>query len=520
MTSLRNSLRRGAFKALLVVPMLALAPACTDLTVEPDDALTPGNAFKTEGEILAGVASVYANLRGTMWGWYNLSEISTDEMIVPTRGNDWFDNGRWLEIYRQTWTSSSGSALDDMNGTWNTLFAGVARANLMISVLEGQAPSATRDQTIAELRVLRAWYYYELMDLFGGVPLVTGTQLAQTPRVSRDSLFKFVEKELTEAGAKLPDTWGSSGYGRVTKGAADAILASMYINAPVFTGTVTTNGLTPGRTMYAEAIAAADRVINSSAGYQLNPNWKGNFSSTNEGSKENIFVIVHSSVAGLGMSLPMRTLHYNSVTTGNGGPWNGFAAIAETYRAFDPADQRRDIFLVGPQFSFDDGRAINDRAGARLIFTDTIGNADAAAENEGPRYNKFPPTSGVPNGDSHPNDFPLFRLAEMYLIKAEALARQNQVAPAMIELNRIHSKNFTPPQTLVATTQQQALDLILKERLLEFTGEAKRRQDLIRFGKYTDARRFKTAQQGYKILFPIPSTQIGANPLLDQNPGY
>jgi hypothetical protein len=108
----------------------------------------------------------------------------------------------------------------------------------------------------------------------------------------------------------------------------------------------------------------------------------------------------------------------------------------------------------------------------------------------------------------------------MYLIKAEALARQNQVGPAMIELNRIHSKNFTPPQTLVATTQQQALDLILKERLLEFTGEAKRRQDLIRFGKYTDARRFKTAQAGYKVLFPIPSTQIGANPLLDQNPGY
>src|SRR5207237_10657933 len=110
-TMLPKTLRRTAIGA----SVLALGMAgCTDLTETPRDALTPENAFKNDAEILAGAASVYAQLRRTQWGYYNLSEITTDEQIVPTRGSDWFDNGRWLEIYRQTWTSSSGSALDDM----------------------------------------------------------------------------------------------------------------------------------------------------------------------------------------------------------------------------------------------------------------------------------------------------------------------------------------------------------------------------------------------------------------------
>src|SRR3954467_1389854 len=204
-TFLKNSMRRVTRSAALVATMLALAPACTNLTEVPKDALTPDNAFKTDLEVLAGVASVYANLRGTLWGYYNLSEITTDELIVPTRGNDWYDNGRWLEIHRQAWTPNSGSALDDINGTWNTLFAGVAKANLMIDVMN-KSTSASKDQTIAELRTLRAWNYYMLMDFFGGVPLVTSTELGTNARVSRDSIFRFVEAELKAATPALPAT--------------------------------------------------------------------------------------------------------------------------------------------------------------------------------------------------------------------------------------------------------------------------------------------------------------------------
>ena len=102
-----KSVRRIALGALLVVPGVVAFAACTDLTEVPRDALTPDNAFKNDAEVLAGVASVYAGLRGTMWGYYNLSEVTTDEMIVPTRGSDWYDNGRWLEIHRQKWGANS-----------------------------------------------------------------------------------------------------------------------------------------------------------------------------------------------------------------------------------------------------------------------------------------------------------------------------------------------------------------------------------------------------------------------------
>ncbi len=524
-TSLVKSIWRVGFRAVLVAPLLTLPTACTDLTEVPNDALTPDNAFRTDQEILAGVASVYAGLRELTWGWFNLSEITTDEMIVPTRGGDWYDNGRWLEIYRQTWTASSGSALDDMNGTWNGLFAGVARANLMISVIE-KAGGAQAAATLAELRTLRAWYYYGLMDLFGGVPLVTTTAVGQNPRVSRDSIFKFVEAELNAARATLPDRRPAPQYGRVTRGAADAILASLYLNAGVFKKDQGINAtsynscnvpVSGGVNGCQAAVTAADRVINSGV-YSLASDWKGNFSTANEGSPENIFLVAHTSLPGLGFSMPMRTLHYNHLAIG---PWNGFATIAETYRAFDPADRRREMFLVGQQVSFNTGQAITDRAGNPLIISVDIINADQAREHEGPRFNKFPPDPAAPAGDAHSNDFPFFRLAEMYLIKAEAQNELGQTGAAIQQVNLVRARQFNPAKPLAGgLSQADFRTAILSERLFEFAAEAKRRSDLIRHGRFTETRRFKSLREAHRVLFPIPQTQIQANPLLTQNPGY
>jgi hypothetical protein len=525
-TFLKKSLRRVTLGALFLVPALTLIQACTNLTEVPKDALTPDNAFKTDLEIVAGVASVYANLRGTLWGYYNLSEITTDELLVPTRGNDWYDNGRWLEIHRQQWTPNSGSALDDMNGTWNTLFAGVAKSNLMIAVMN-KSTSASKDQTIAELRGLRAWYYYMLMDFFGGVPLVVTDSLGAHPRESRDSIFRFVEAELKAAAAGLPaqSKIPASFRGRMSKGAADAILASLYLNAQVFTGTVTATGFTKGPARWADAIAAADRVINSGE-YSLATDWKKNFSTDNHDSPEHIFWIAESSAPGLGMSLAMRGLHYNMLAPE---PWNGFATLADTYNAFDPADDRRNVFLVGgPQKSYNTGAEVKDRQGNPLVFTVDIVDATKAAENEGPRLMKFPPLAGASNGDSHPNNYPYFRLAEMYLIKAEAMNELGQ-AGAAAQANIVRSRHFATPNPIVAAPGAALRKAILDERLFELAGEAKRRQDLIRYGTFTDAHKMcsaavatctKTATQPYKVLFPIPETQRQANPLLTQNPGY
>ena len=519
--SIRQIGRNAVLAALVALPPLA----CTDLTEVPNDALTPDNAFKSDAELIAGIASVYARLRNPMWGYYNLSEITTDEIVVPTRGSDWFDNGRWLEIYRQTWTPNSGSALDDMNGAWNDSFSGVARANLMLEILDKNTAS-TNEQAKAELRVLRAYFYYQLMDLFGGVPLVTGTALEANARVSRDSVFKFIEAELLATRETLPETRDAGEYGRLTRGAANALLASLYINAGVFTkddginpaGYNSCAGITVtgGQDACQAAIDAADEVINSGK-YTLATDFKQNFSTTNEASPENIFVIALTNQPALGMSFAMRTLHYNQLSTGGGGPWNGFATIAETYNQFDhAADQRDQMWLVGQQKSFNTGQNVNDRTGAPLIFTPTIGNIESATEGEGVRYNKFPPLPNALAGDSHPNDFPIFRLSEMYLIRAEAKLAQGKLGEALADVNFVRARAFNPPKPLAALTP----DVIMQERLFEFAGEAKRRSDMIRFGHFLDARQFKGAREANRVLFPIPATQIQSNGKLTQNPGY
>ncbi|MGH7540611.1 MAG: RagB/SusD family nutrient uptake outer membrane protein, partial [Gemmatimonadota bacterium] len=172
--SIRGKRAGLALLLLLLLPVLPATLSCS-LEENPVSAITPDNFYQNTEEVLGGLAATYAELRNTLWGYYNLSEISTDEMIVPTRGQDWFDNGRWLEIHRQTWAANSPAGLDDINGTWNVLFAGVAKANIVLNALQSVTVA---DQAIfeAELRALRAFYYYLLMDLFGGVPIVTDTE--------------------------------------------------------------------------------------------------------------------------------------------------------------------------------------------------------------------------------------------------------------------------------------------------------------------------------------------------------
>jgi hypothetical protein len=330
-------------------------------------------------------------------------------------------------------------------------------------------------------------------------------------------VFKFIESELKASVGALPATWPAEFQGRVTKGAANAILASLYVNAQIFDGTPTAAGITKGPARWQDAITAADAVINSGV-YSLASDWASNFATNNHGSPENIFVIQHTSEPGLGMNLPMRSLHYNELSPA---PWNGFATIVDTYRQWDQNDPRRTgTWAVGQQKSFQTGQNVTDRQGNPLIFTDTIGDITAAAENEGPRPLKFSPAGvNITDGNAFPNNYPFFRLAEMYLIKAEALNELGQTAAAIAQVNIVRNRVKMPPLS-TGLSQAQARDAIFKERQLELAAEAKRRQDMIRAGTYVSSRRFKQAREPYKVLFPVPSTQIQANPLLTQNPGY
>ena len=469
--------------------------------------------------MLAGVTAVYANLRNQSEGYFLLQQVSSDENVIPIRGSDWNDNGKWLEVHSQEWTPTSVSVLDGDFQIWNQQYAGVARANI---VLEALKTVSIPDQAAvtAELRTLRAMFLMNLTDVYGGIPIAIDTKVENRAAKPRAEVFTFIESELKAARADLPKTWPGQ-YGRITQGAADAMLASLYLNAQVYTGTVSTTGLARGTARWADALASADQVLNAGT-YTLEPNIRTNFLPTNQNSRENIFVVRSKPEDGLGFRQQYRSLHYNHIAPGDGG-WNGFSVVAETYRRFDPVDARRTQILAGPQVSLKDGISpvLLDGTTTQVNFTVDIPDIRNANQMHGVRSYKYPidlARSGQWNG----NDYVIYRLGEVMLIKAEALNELNRTAEAIAVINTLRARNFTPAKPISVTSQVDVRKAIFDERLFELFSEGKRRTDQIREGTYTSGAWFGKAANtpAYKILFPIPQAQIDVNPLLKQNPGY
>ena len=513
---------------LCLAPAVSTLPGCTDLTETPLSSITPENFYRNQDEVMGGLASVYAQLRNIFPGtdgdpgYWAVSEVSSDEALIPVRGSNWGDNGRWIELHAQTWTANSPAGLTFLSNTMREAWKGVTRANVLLNALPNVAV-ANKAGITAELRTLRALYYYQLMDLWGGVPIVTTTDITPRAKNTRKEVFDFIEKELTEARVDLPPNWPAASNGRMTKGAADAILANMYLNAGVFAAA------TPSATAYNScmsvqiggvtacqaAINVADRILNSGE-YTPAANWKAQFNYDNGTSKENILVAKFIPDPDLGLHLIQTSLHYNQFSTS---PWNGFSLAAAAYNSFDPNDQRRTVFLIGPQFNVETGAPVTESSPstARLNFTLDINNINDALENEGVRFYKWPyDPAHAQQGNG--NDFAYFRLNEIYMIKAEALNEITPGSPAALAIiNTMRARNFATPTPLPAITR----DVILRERLFEFAFEGKRRQDLIRHGQFTAPWKFKpAATAATRLLFPFPQTQLDANPLLVQNPGY
>lgn len=535
---LKNATRAAGFSTLLLfaAPALTFLPGCTDLTESPTSSIAANDFYRNSDEVIGGLAGVYNTMRQMTEAYWWVNEVSSDELVIPTRGSDWLDGGKWLDLHRQTWTSTSPIALAEVNGAWVGLFTGVARANVLLSKIEPITTISAADKATiqAEVRTLRAYYYFCLQDLFGGVPIATDVEVKARPQNTRAEVFKFIEDELNATRLVLPVSWPANMNGRMTRGAADAILASLYINAEVFSGTVAATGLTKGTQRWQSALDAANRVLNSTAGYALETNFQKNFTADNYASKEIIMATKELAANNLGLNFMMRTLHYNSLSSQT--PWNGFATIAETYGAFDPADVRRGIFLSGPQVNLETGATAYLRDNVTpLNFTVGINDPTQAKENEGIRVMKWPLDPNK-NGVNNGNDYGTFRLAEIYLIKAEAENELGQTAQAIIDLNTVRARAFSPAKPTTAVTQAQVREAIYQERLFELLSESKRRQDLIRAGplpggtvnRYLLPWSFKllsteaagTVRPAYKILFPIPQTQIETNPLLKQNAGY
>jgi hypothetical protein len=521
--SFAGALRAGALRTAAVLSAaVAVGAGCTDLTEVPPSSFSPETFFQNDAQVQSALAGVYNGLRVSQGDYWQVAQTSSDETIVPTRvGGDWFDGGQYVELWTHTYGPTTGAGNQLLNGAYEGISTGIARANAVLQSLASVNTPAAQAGT-AEARVLRAWFYFMLQDLFGGVPIITQPGLASVPRASRDSVARFIEAELVASRDLLPPTRDAGSYGRVTRYSVDAMLSYLYLNWPVYTGTVTAAGLTPGATQrYQDVITRTDSIMNSGQ-YALAADpasWRQLFAYNNQRTvspnlRESIFVVRNFTELGLGLDFVHRVTYYDQFNGGGG--WNGFSTVAETYAQFDAADTRRSIFLVGPQRTVDTGQPLLVD-GAQLSIIPTVSSLTAAPRNEGARPYKFtidPNRVERNNG----NDFTIFRYAGVLLDRAEALWRLGREGEARALINQIRARVYNPPQPLTGPITAQ---VILRERLNELTFEGKRRTDQIRLGTYLAPKPFKpNADPGYTVLMPIPRNQLQSNPALTQNPGY
>lgn len=503
------------------------ASGCMDPTTEPKSTPTTANIFNDPNSYRAFLARIYAGLivtgqvgpngNGDIYGidegtseylrllWY-LQELPTEEAVIG-----WNDPG-----------------VPEMNtGTWdarNTLIVAMYyRVYFQVMLVNeflrqttdamldsrGQTDAAFR-ATIAtyraEARFLRALAYWHGIDLFGNIPLVTEDDPITTtppPQATRQEIYDYVVSELTDIVDDLPAKSADT-YARATPAAAHMLLAKLYLNAAVYTGAAN----------YAGALTEATAVIGS--GYSLAPNFFANFTANNNTSPELVFVaaqdarntqtwggmtfLIH---AGCGGSM-------SSATYGIDYCWGGYRLKQQAYYWFNATDGRASVFHRG---SGPDSQWVN---------VEQIGEFRYGVA--APKFNNL---GGAQTGMVD-TDFPVFRLADAYLIYAEAWRRGGggDSATAYQYVNALRSRagGIAP-----YAPGQLALDSILVERGRELLFEATRRTDLIRFGRFTSGTYLWAWKGGAKggtalldgrDLYPLPANELVANPNLTQNPGY
>jgi hypothetical protein len=432
-------------------------------------------------------------------GWWFAQELTTDEMVCPTRFTDWDDGGKWRVLHQHNWTNET----EAINNMWSHYYDGVILCNEALFLLP---PPITPEALppFAKMKVLRSFYYYLLIDNYGDVPYVTSfaDAPAQPFKSKREDIFDSLVQTIEDNIQYLPSATSKYDVG---KAMAYSLLSKLYLNAEVYTGTA----------QWAKAEAACDSVI--AMGYSLESDPLAPFITNNDGSVENIFTIPfdENDPAERGeFNLHMRTLHYNSNLTFNMtvGPWNGFAVMEDFYNTYEEGDSRKEGFLVGQQYTYDNKVIVDNGAeGANLIFDPHIPALVMDAtftpveiRMSGVRVAKFEIKIGAKQRLS--NDYPLFRFGDIILMKAEAIIRQGGNGDEYVNMIRGRA----------GLVDWSGVDLLmlLEERGREMFWEASRRQDLIRFGEFNKAWWEKAASSADRKIFPIPQWAIDANPNL------
>ncbi|MBC5837120.1 RagB/SusD family nutrient uptake outer membrane protein [Flavobacterium muglaense] len=523
--------RINIIKSILLTSTVVLGVSCTNLDEQVLDGVVVSNAAGTVNatSLLKTAINGLRDFQG-QGQMFALDEIAGDGLVGPTRGGDWDDNAKWRQIHVHTWASDH----EEVRNAWNALLSQVYNCNLVI-----ENGTATEK---AQARFLRAFYYYNVIDLFGQVPYrEAGSTLTDDPKVwTRTEATEFVIAELEAVVSALPArTAGDASI--INSDAAHFLLAKLYLNKGVFEAADPTAPTFAAADM-TKVVANVD-AINSS----LSPDYWDNFKPTNNTSPEILFSSKNiQGGEGGGLQFHWRMgMHYNQTPDG----WNGFAIVAEYYNNYDPNDRRiknSDPYIVNEfgnnvgmqigqmkngknrdQFGKDKDAAgvaytnipagtlnLQDRVGHPLIYTSavTLITGGATLETAGIRMQKYIPDSG--SLDKPDNDFVLMRYSDALMMKAEAIARGGAGTNDVVKLAAIVGRSG---QLGVFPTD---LAGIYKERGKELWLEGWRRNDMIRFGKFLAARELKPSVSDKKyILYPIPADAL-FNLNLKQNPGY
>lgn len=532
-------MKNKLIKTTLLLGAVFSFTACTDLELEETDSVfreDSGDEFSGVSDVSSALANNYNAIRdqlNTQENLYALQEVTTDEMVVPTRGTDWGDNGLWRSLHQHNWDSNHQFILN----TWNNNNRNVFNLSEIIAPESNANP-----QQMAEAKFLRAFSMYWIMDLFGQIPFREVTEGASVdPRVmTRSEAFDFVMNDLNEALPDLRNVGPGPETNFASKASAHYLMAKLYLNKHIYTGGEPS----------AEDMTQVITHVNSIAdfGFDLQSGFFEIFEPTVD--SETIWF----TTAGVGSRI-WNGLHYNQGAPGqDAGGWNGFSTLAEFYNLFEGPDdsnhpnvgqeERRgfvplegttvteaegffegnndtdkdglidgsDIgigFLFGQQYELDGSETV-DRGGNPLYYTKEFPALVGNPDNTGIRVLKYHPSNG-----SYAEHMILFRYADAHLMKAEAIMRGGTSGETALSLvNELRELRQATP--LASLSEQDILD----ERGRELYNEMWRRQDLIRFGQFTDEWEFKQESGSHINLFPIPTTALTSNPNLIQNEGY
>lgn len=553
------------YRSLFLLLLAALSmTSCLD--EHPKDQLDEDAIYGSASDIyINAVASLYnyiggANesegIQGTCRGIYDYNTLTTDEAMIPIRGGDWYDGGLWNAMYQHRWSADDQSLYD----TWKYLYKVIVLANKSLDIISNKSAllsAAQQEEYRAEIRAIRAMFYYYAMDMFGRVPLVLSSaeQLHSSlfqGQTDRSSIFQFVFQELQQVLPSLPDQHSNKEgnyYGRITQPVVNFLLAKLALNAEIYMYDDWTQGYAsrPKGSDIHFSVPASDaslrngdkvecRKLNAwetciyycdklaEEGYVLESDDSFNFSTHNETSKENIFTIpMDKNIYTNQFHYLFRSYHYTHGGALGWGSENGTCATISTMKANhygeDDEDARCKMNFVagvvkvdGHELLMDNGKPLEYQP---FEVAQNLTNSKFV-KTAGARMAKYEvDRTSYMDGKLQSNDLVLFRYADALLMKAEAKVRNGENGDE--ELNRIRARVGMP-------YRKATLDNILEERLLELVWEGWRRQDLIRFGKFTGAYDLRTPLQGessgYTTVFPIPQKCIDLNSELVQNKGY